>query len=335
MLDIREHDRTQVGGDTSGEAFADGDVERRLELLLDPGGRVGDELVPFLVEQQDRAGVRIEQRANGVEQIVRHVRAAVRERSVGDGLQAVEPVASPSTSQGWQSAGHMVVELAARAAGAADADPYRRAHSTDRDEQRHAVAVRAEVEAARVGVPRSGRRAAARREAERARGRAASPGDRDAIAPAFGNADADGGGAGVDRDAGVAEVAPAPVGCGGGSWASWRAPGTETAPSRIRNPSSAPERSRRTIRSQATAGLACVGVRASAPAAALPGGRARSAGGQPQGPHQAIIVNRVRGCHNWPTDLLWPPFPAGSAPGGVMRPVLERRVSVPGHRATR
>ena len=110
MLDIREHDRTQVGGHTSGEAFADGDVERRLELLLDPGGRVGDELVAFLVEQQDRARVRIDQGANGVEQIVRRIRPAVRERSVGHGLQAVEPVSEPlheprmaECSGGWLS----------------------------------------------------------------------------------------------------------------------------------------------------------------------------------------------------------------------------------------
>ena len=36
VLDVGEHDRPQLGSHSPGEAFADGDVEWRLELLLDP-----------------------------------------------------------------------------------------------------------------------------------------------------------------------------------------------------------------------------------------------------------------------------------------------------------
>jgi hypothetical protein len=75
---------------------------------LDPGGRVRDELVAFLVEQQDRARVRIDQGANGVEQIVRRVRPAVRERSVGHGLQAMEPVSEPPRAKDGRVLGPMV-----------------------------------------------------------------------------------------------------------------------------------------------------------------------------------------------------------------------------------
>ncbi len=36
MLDVGEHDRTQLGSHMPGEAVADRDVECRLELVLDP-----------------------------------------------------------------------------------------------------------------------------------------------------------------------------------------------------------------------------------------------------------------------------------------------------------
>ena len=92
VLDVGEHDGPQLGGDPSGEALADGDVEALLQLLLDPQRGVGDELVPLLVEEQDRAGVGVEERSDAVEQVVGSVRPGVRERSVGHSLQAMEPL---------------------------------------------------------------------------------------------------------------------------------------------------------------------------------------------------------------------------------------------------
>ena len=51
-----------------------------------------DELVPLLVEEQDRAGVGVEERADAVEQVVGSGRPGVRERSVGHSLQPMEPL---------------------------------------------------------------------------------------------------------------------------------------------------------------------------------------------------------------------------------------------------
>ena len=95
VLHVGEHDGPQLRGDPSGEPFADRDAEARLQLLLDPDGRVGEELVALLVEQQDRAGVGGEEGAGAVEHVARPLGAVIRECGVRDGLQAVEPVCAP------------------------------------------------------------------------------------------------------------------------------------------------------------------------------------------------------------------------------------------------
>ena len=95
MLHVREHDGPKLRGDPSGEPFADRNVEARLQLLLDPDGRVGEELVALLVEQQDRAGVGGEEGAGALEHVPRPLGAVIRECGVRDGLQAVEPVCTP------------------------------------------------------------------------------------------------------------------------------------------------------------------------------------------------------------------------------------------------
>ena len=95
VLHVAEHDGPQLRGDPSGEPLADRDAEARLQLFLDPDGRIGEELVALLVEQQDRAGVGGEQGAGAVEHVARPLGAVIRECGVRDGLQAVEPVCAP------------------------------------------------------------------------------------------------------------------------------------------------------------------------------------------------------------------------------------------------
>ena len=60
MVDVIEDHRPLVGGDATGEAPADRDPNALLHLLLDPERGPSDELVGALVEQQDRAGVDLE-----------------------------------------------------------------------------------------------------------------------------------------------------------------------------------------------------------------------------------------------------------------------------------
>ena len=88
MVDVVENHRLLLSGDAAGEAAADGDADALLDFFLDPERSAGDELVRFLVEQKDRAGVYVEQLARADEErIEQFVELEVRERSVGDRLQ--------------------------------------------------------------------------------------------------------------------------------------------------------------------------------------------------------------------------------------------------------
>jgi hypothetical protein len=88
VADVVEDQRPLLGGDAAGEPRADRNPDALLYLLLDAERSARDQLVRVLVEQQDRAGVDIEDLARPPEQRAEQiVQAQVRERGVGDGLQ--------------------------------------------------------------------------------------------------------------------------------------------------------------------------------------------------------------------------------------------------------
>ena len=88
VVDVVEDHRPLLGGDPSCEAAADRDADALLHLLLDPERRARNELVRFLVEQEDRARVDLEDLPRPLEQRVEQlVETQVCERGVGDGLQ--------------------------------------------------------------------------------------------------------------------------------------------------------------------------------------------------------------------------------------------------------
>ena len=88
VVDVVEDHRPLLGGNPSREAAADRDADALLHLFLDPERRPRDELVRFLVEQENRARVDLEDlpraRRAAREQLVE---TQVCERGVGDGLQ--------------------------------------------------------------------------------------------------------------------------------------------------------------------------------------------------------------------------------------------------------
>ena len=88
MVDVVEDHRALLGGDPAGEAAAHRDSDALLDLLLDAERRPRDELVRALVEQQDRAGVHLEDRASALEQRGEQVvEAQVGQRGVSYRLQ--------------------------------------------------------------------------------------------------------------------------------------------------------------------------------------------------------------------------------------------------------
>jgi hypothetical protein len=95
LLDVRQDDGPQLRCDATSEALADRDADGRVELFLDPHRRMRDELVPLLVQQQDGAGIRAEQRPDPFEELRGPV-GAVPERRVGDCLQPVKLLRLPS-----------------------------------------------------------------------------------------------------------------------------------------------------------------------------------------------------------------------------------------------
>ena len=68
MIDVGEDHRPLLRRDAAGEAAAERDAHTLLDLLLDPHGRLRDELVRFLVEQEDRARVDAEDLAGAEKQ---------------------------------------------------------------------------------------------------------------------------------------------------------------------------------------------------------------------------------------------------------------------------
>ena len=60
VIDVVEDHRPLLGRDAPGEAAADRDTDALLDLLLDAERSACDELVRLLVEQEDRAGVDLE-----------------------------------------------------------------------------------------------------------------------------------------------------------------------------------------------------------------------------------------------------------------------------------
>ena len=93
VVDVGEEDRSALGCDASGEAAADGDAHALLDLFLDSDGGARDELVGGLVEQQDGAGVDVEDRVDPLEQLGEQLfELEMRERCVGDGLEARQVV---------------------------------------------------------------------------------------------------------------------------------------------------------------------------------------------------------------------------------------------------
>ena len=84
VVDVLDRDRPALRRETTGEASADRDADAGFDLLLETRGRAGDELVPPLVEQQDRARVGLEEVAHADDELVEQVgRREVRERDVG------------------------------------------------------------------------------------------------------------------------------------------------------------------------------------------------------------------------------------------------------------
>ena len=88
MVDVVEDHRALLGGDPAGEAPAHRDSDALLDLLLDAERRTRDELVSALVEQQDRAGVDLEDLTSALEQRGEQVvEAQVGQRGVSYRLQ--------------------------------------------------------------------------------------------------------------------------------------------------------------------------------------------------------------------------------------------------------
>ena len=97
MGEVIEDDRPLQGGDAAGEAPAERDADAALDLLLDPDRRTRYKLVRLLVQQQDRARVSPQDRADARQEHAEQlIERQVGERGVGDGLDVLEPLARPS-----------------------------------------------------------------------------------------------------------------------------------------------------------------------------------------------------------------------------------------------
>jgi hypothetical protein len=68
VVDVVEDDRLLLGGDPPGEASADRDPDALLDLFFDAERRSRDQLVRPFVEQEDRAGVDLEDLPGPLEQ---------------------------------------------------------------------------------------------------------------------------------------------------------------------------------------------------------------------------------------------------------------------------
>jgi len=88
MVDVVENHRPFLGGYPAREAAAHRNADALFHFLLDPERSARDELVRVLVEQEDRAGVDLEDQTRAVEQRGQQlIETQVRKRRIGDGLQ--------------------------------------------------------------------------------------------------------------------------------------------------------------------------------------------------------------------------------------------------------
>jgi hypothetical protein len=91
VVDVLEDDGMAIGGDPAGEALAERDPNALLDLLFDPDRGAGNEIVARAIEQEDRAGVDLEQgfrpREQRVEQLLE---LQVAEGGVGQLLETAE-----------------------------------------------------------------------------------------------------------------------------------------------------------------------------------------------------------------------------------------------------
>jgi molybdenum cofactor synthesis domain-containing protein len=91
VVGVLDEHYAPLGCDPAGEALADGDPDSALDFLLDALGRPRNELVGFLVKQEDRARVGLERVTDAFEQRVEHVvEGKVSEGDVGHGLKLAQ-----------------------------------------------------------------------------------------------------------------------------------------------------------------------------------------------------------------------------------------------------
>ena len=77
-LEVVDHDRPTLGEHAPGEAAADRDADAALDLLFEPDRRASDELVAVSVNEQNGAGVDVQDRAYPLQEL--------GERSSDDGV---------------------------------------------------------------------------------------------------------------------------------------------------------------------------------------------------------------------------------------------------------
>ena len=101
VVDVVEHDRACLGRDPACEAAADRDAHALLDLLLEPDGRPGDELVRRLVEHQHCGRVDLQDVSQPHEQLAHElVEAKACERRLQHGMNLFEP--RPATALGLE-----------------------------------------------------------------------------------------------------------------------------------------------------------------------------------------------------------------------------------------
>ena len=88
MVDVLDRDRSALGGDPPREATPDRDPHALLDLLLDALGGLGHEVAGDLVEQEERGGVRAEDRGDAIEQLAQEL--VHRERGQGRVADALQ-----------------------------------------------------------------------------------------------------------------------------------------------------------------------------------------------------------------------------------------------------
>jgi hypothetical protein len=84
-VDVLDDDRTTLSSHAPGEPTVDRDPDAPLDFLLEADGSPGDELVPFVVMEEDRGCVRLEGFADSRQQFAEQlVELEVRERGIGN-----------------------------------------------------------------------------------------------------------------------------------------------------------------------------------------------------------------------------------------------------------